>query len=407
MPNDTRNPTSHLHHGSTIRSIRHYPKKLCMSLPFHKYQKWHTEIQCLLNLTKVNSKDLEMILGCLNHVACIYSPMQHFLGRIYQALYRANLSKNGTVLREAEVEDFRILQTFLTSASKGISMNYITFCKPTHVYRSAASEFGMGGYTITSGIAWHYELTVDYRLCTSINSLEFIACMINTWVDSFHGILTPESCLLSHTDSSSASGWLRKTNFADKVDETIQLTTARKLATLLIGSESNLYSQWFPGDDNSIADPLSRDFHIHDTHLSFLLTSHFPEQTPFGLKILPLPLNIVSWLTSLLLSQPQKKPWSQEPTQSKFALGLASTYTLPPLDYSQTHTLTTSPRTNGLSYLPPSPTPSEKADFVLKNIINRSNQTRSNPPWIAWLRPLDWQEGQTPEWTPTTDLHTF
>jgi hypothetical protein len=83
--------------------------------------------------------------------------------------------------------------------------------------------------------------------------------------------LGPESCLLSHTDSSSASEWLHKSNFTDKMDETIQLITTRKLADLLIESESNLYSQWFPGDENSVSDSLFRDFHIPDAHLSFLL----------------------------------------------------------------------------------------------------------------------------------------
>ncbi len=37
---------------------------------------------------------------------------------------------------------------------------------------------------------------------------------------------------MSQTDSSSALGWLRKSNFADEEDESIQLTTARKLAEL-------------------------------------------------------------------------------------------------------------------------------------------------------------------------------
>jgi hypothetical protein len=75
-------------------------------------------------------------------------------------------------------------------------------------------------------------------------------------------------------------------------------------------------------------DELSRDFHIEDSHLSELLMFHFPEQVPFGLKILPVPPDIVSWLTCLLLSQPQVDQWSKVPMRSKFALGLASRSTL-------------------------------------------------------------------------------
>jgi hypothetical protein len=127
---------------------------LRISLPSHKHRKWPKEIQRLFSLPIGKAKDLEAILGCLNHVACIYNPMCHFLGRIYQALYRANLSKGWTILKEAEIQDFKVLMSFLDPASKGVSMNNLTFHKPTQIYRSDLSEFGLGGYNITSGIAW-------------------------------------------------------------------------------------------------------------------------------------------------------------------------------------------------------------------------------------------------------------
>jgi hypothetical protein len=68
-------------------------------------------------------------------------------------------------------------------ASDGISINNIVYRKPTEIYRSDASEFGIGGYTIVSGEAWRFELPVDCRLRTSLNSLEFIACLITIWVE--------------------------------------------------------------------------------------------------------------------------------------------------------------------------------------------------------------------------------
>jgi hypothetical protein len=118
---------------------------------------------------------------------------------------------------------------------------------------------------------------------------------------------------------------------------------ARKLASLILETNSNLYSQWFPGDQNYITDSLSRDFHIDDTSLANLLSLHFPEQVPFGLTILPVPPEIVSWLTCLLRSQQQKEPWSKEPTRSKFALGVASSSTLHQSESHQIHTSMNSP----------------------------------------------------------------
>jgi hypothetical protein len=96
-------------------------------------------------------KDLESLLGCLNHVACIFHPMRHFLGRIYQALYRGNLTQGRTSLKETEIQDLELLSSFLDLAARGVSMNNLTFGKPTHIYRSDSSEFGMGAKTLPRG----------------------------------------------------------------------------------------------------------------------------------------------------------------------------------------------------------------------------------------------------------------
>jgi hypothetical protein len=141
-------------------------------------------------------------------------------------------------------------------------MNILTFWKPTHIYRSDACDFGLGGYNLISGKAWRFKLPVDCQLRSSLNSLEFLSCLITLWVDILSGEIASESCLLSQTDSTTAAGWLKKSNFADKSDEAVQLTTARHLANILIKTKSCLYSQWFPGDQNIVSDSLSRDFHL-------------------------------------------------------------------------------------------------------------------------------------------------
>jgi hypothetical protein len=157
--------------------------------------------------------------------------------------------------------------SFLDLANRGIPINNIVFRKPSKIYRSDASEFGLGGYNITSGSAWRFELPVDCRLRTSLNSLEFIACVITIWVDILNQEINPEDCILSQTDSTSANGWLRKSNFSDSDEEATQLTTARHLAKLIIDSQSCIYSQWFGGADNVVSDALSRDFHLSDNLL--------------------------------------------------------------------------------------------------------------------------------------------
>lgn len=99
--------------------------------------------------------------------------------------------------------------------------------------------------------------------------------------------------------------------FSEKPDKIVQLTIAHQLASIIIQTESCLYSQWFPGEENTVSDSLlSRDCHIPSTFLYNLLELSVPDQVPF----VPLPTEITSWLTSLLLNQPQKELWLKEPT---------------------------------------------------------------------------------------------
>jgi hypothetical protein len=307
-------------------------RSLRLSLPSEKMRDWCSDINKFIKSKKAHFKSLESTLGRINHVACILHPMRHYMGCLYQALQRSSKSRGWTSFSTEELEDLRLIVSFLHYANRGVSLNVLVFRKPTIIYRSDASEFGLGGYNVTSGIGWRLELPVDCRLCSSLNSLEFLSSLISIWMDHFYQITEPEDCILSQTDSSTTMGWIKKTNFADKPDEAVQLSTVRKLADILMETESCVYSQWFPGALNNIADSLSRDFHIESSHLCTLLLSHFLDQAPFGLTILPVPPGIVYWLTCLLRSQPLPEPWSKEPTRSKFTFGLGSNVTSVQLD---------------------------------------------------------------------------
>jgi len=145
-------------------------RTLTISLPEGKHSRWSTDIEKLLAAPKAHFKDIESLTGHLNHVASIYSIMHHFMGRLYQAQFRS--SKSGwTSLTYNEKADLHLLRLFIQTASKGISVNLLVFRKPSLLYRSDASEFGIGGYNLTSGQAWRFELPVACRLWTSLNSL--------------------------------------------------------------------------------------------------------------------------------------------------------------------------------------------------------------------------------------------
>ncbi len=110
-----------------------------------------------------------------------------------------------------------------------------------------------------------------------INTLEFLASIISIWVDILNNQVSANDCFLSQTDSMTAAGWLRKSNFSDSTspsESSVQLIIARKLATLIMESSTCLYSQWFPGYSNNVADALSRDQHSSNHELSSVFTAN-------------------------------------------------------------------------------------------------------------------------------------
>jgi hypothetical protein len=186
-------------------------RSLLISLPTHKAQQWINEKNSIIESGKTNHKVLEAMLGRLNHVACIFPPMRHFMGRLYKALYRAKARKGWTVLTPTELQDLGINLEFIQLAQSGVSLSNITYRRPTHIFRSDACEFGMGGYNPISGKAWRWELPLNLRFRASINSLEFIAlefiaCVITIWIDILSSDISEEDCIWSQTDSSSAAG---------------------------------------------------------------------------------------------------------------------------------------------------------------------------------------------------------
>jgi hypothetical protein len=90
---------------------------------------------------------------------------------------------------------------------------------------------------------------------------------------------------------------------------------------LVMDHESCLYSQWFPGIENEIADSLSRDFHLSDADLLRLFTSHVPDQMPEGLVIFPLPDVLASQIIMWMQNLPASTELPTAPVRSKLTTG--------------------------------------------------------------------------------------
>ena len=185
-------------------------------------------------------------------------------------------------------------------------------------------------------------------------------------------------------------GWLKKSNFTevdeDDTDTTTKLLASRWIARLVKSSGSCLYSQWFPGSDNDVADCLSRDLHLSIPLLTNLLTSHANPQLPPNFKIAPLPSEIDSWLCSVLGKLPVKTARQVRPKISELAAGIGGQYS------SQTLASPTTPsskpsKSHGAapSSSQPSPKPCEKLPFL----------TKMSSPWSPSLKTTNATYGPT------------
>jgi hypothetical protein len=364
-------------------------RRLLLSLPSNKVRAWSDEIQTMLDApTKVSYETLDTLIGRLNHCGFIIPQARHFLGRIRTAKHRA--SKRRTVSLSLDVQaDLRLWLGFLQYAGNGIDMNNLTFRHPTHISRVDASEHGLGGYSLVTGQAWRFEIPADLRFRASLNSLEHLASYVQIAFEAATTGLPPSSVILTGTDSTTAAGWLHRSSFDDSTPDAtpLRLWVARATAQLLIDHSSVLFSKWFPGKENEVADSLSRDHHLSNEQLCPLLCSSFPEQIPQDFAICPLPRKLYSQIMTWLRKLPPSSQSPKVPTRS--AIGISVT-TQPSLSGSSlSTTLSLTPLTPSVA--PASsvhlPTPIDTEDFPLLQALISEHQALVATPSTLWLRP--------------------
>ena len=383
-------------------------RRLLVSLPEHKLIAWSGTIDRILVDCRCSVKELETLIGRLNHISVILRPSIHFLGRLRFLLARfmtknKNYRKYRHVLSSAVVDDLHLWKKFLQHAAAGVSINNIVYRTPTLTFRSDACPSGMGGICFESGRAWRFQLPHEYVDSLPVNFMEFLAACISIRVEPN---IPPECCFVSQTDNTNTEGWLKKSNFHDKNKSNMEL--ARWLGHFLTSNRICNYSQYWPGEQNEIADSLSRDHHLTDHQLTALLRYHFPTQLPNNFRIVPLQPDVVSWIFSLVPLRPAKKPSPGPLTTSKIARSTVG------ISLSTGTNLATTPSskpltvTNESSSLEPSasqsasePTPKDEEKTTLSFPAPPKKLSR------RWLRPLGMLAIETPDSTSSETSANF
>jgi hypothetical protein len=249
--------------------------------------------------------------------------VHHFLSRLRDLFFRSRNKRQATLTDNCK-KDLQLMVQMLKIGREGVDMNLIAYLAPTHIYYSDSCPAGLGGYS-KDGNAWRFSIPLSLRFRASNNLLEFIAAIITPWIDIINGRINRGDCALSMTDSTTAEGWMHKTNFREGDDDQEQINArieaARKFALDFTQHGLKSYSQWFPGKENIVADALSRDDDRSDEELTSILLRFAPDQTPYNFKIVPLPSEIASWLTSLLSRLPVKEQYKEAHTRTKLGRG--------------------------------------------------------------------------------------
>ena len=127
----------------------------------------------------------------------IVKMMDHFMNNLY--FFQQKL--------EVSVKDEKLHNFFLQKYQKRISMNLLTFRKPTQKTIGDAREHGLGASHVESGVGW-IRVTPE-NLCgrAYINLLEFTTQVIQIWLDVIDFRILPQACILTMGYNTESMRW--------------------------------------------------------------------------------------------------------------------------------------------------------------------------------------------------------
>ena len=298
-------------------------------------------------------------------------------------------------MNESTKADLSLWKDILEKASKdGVSINLLTYTEWDHATYTDACEHGIGGFNPASGRAWRLQLP-KWAQGLHINMLEFLASFIGLWVEIINN-RKKHARFLCMTDSSSALAWLFKANF-DPTTKKLHSEIARKLATTTMNAEVALYSQHVPGCHNIVADSLSRDHHIDNKKLTFLLKQLYPTQAQDNFHILEtLPQEISCWIESLKPFEIRRQVLQASPTRSKMGTSINGSDTWKDVVSKTAFWTSLAEKKNYSCYPDLAPLLEEisVARHENKNFLARQFE----PPLATYVRPLGKTFGKIPSW---------
>ena len=147
---------------------------LLVQLPSHKFIAWSSDLDKLISRKTILHADLISLIGKLENVITVVKMMGHFMNNLYALEKKAFATKPHAVkITPRAKADARLHKKCLEKGHIGISMNLLTFRKPTHLILGDACEHGLGACHVKSGVGYTYVIPPWLRSRAHINLLEF------------------------------------------------------------------------------------------------------------------------------------------------------------------------------------------------------------------------------------------
>ena len=179
-------------------------RNLRVELPTHKFLAWSGDLDKLIMRKTISHEDLLSLIGKLENVITIVKMMGHFMNNLYSLEEKAFAAKPHAVkITPRAKADAELHKKCLAKAHCGISMNLLTFRKPTHLIIGDACEHGLGACHVESGVGCRYVIPPQLRGRAHINLLEFLTQVIQIWLDALEGRIVKGSCVLGMGDNTS------------------------------------------------------------------------------------------------------------------------------------------------------------------------------------------------------------
>lgn len=125
---------------------------------------------------KVNHKNLEYVIGCIEWTSYAVSNANFFINRLRYLLYHS--AKWGCAYIPQPVQnDLHLYLEFIKQAAQGTSINNLIFWNLSHIYFADSCPFGMGGYSVISR-TWRFYTPYPSEVNTQI-------IYLNSWPRSY------------------------------------------------------------------------------------------------------------------------------------------------------------------------------------------------------------------------------